>query len=70
MGFLDGLLGIAGAAGLYYVYKSKYEEYGDEELLDEYAMLWKWKYQGISDDEYDMKFEIVKLVMQQRELFF
>ncbi|MBR6385213.1 MAG: hypothetical protein IKS03_03720 [Ruminococcus sp.] len=66
MGFWDGLLGVAGAAGLYFLYQSKYEDYDDEELFDEYVYLSKASRSGQADSEEEIRLQIIKLLMQQR----
>lgn len=68
MGFLDDLLGLGVAAGLFKFYKAKYNQYGDEELFDEFVTLWKWSYNEIADEEDEIKKEVVKLILQEREL--
>lgn len=68
MGFLDGLLSLGAAAGMLKFYKAKYEQYGDEELFDEFVKLWKWSYDGIADEEDEIKKDVVKLILQEREL--
>ncbi|MBR6624247.1 MAG: hypothetical protein IKK91_10195 [Ruminococcus sp.] len=68
MGFFDGLLSLGAAAGMLKYYKSKYKQYEDEELFDEFVKLWKLSYEGIADEEDIIKKDIIKLILEEREL--
>ncbi len=68
MGFLDGLLSLGTAAGLISFYKAKYKQYVDEDLFDEFVNYWKLSYNGLADEEDEIKKDIIKLILQEREL--
>lgn len=68
MGFLDDLLSAGVAAGMFMFYKEKYDQYEDEELFDEFVKFWKWSYDGIADEEDEMKKSVIKIILQEREL--
>lgn len=69
MGFFDALLELGMAAGTYGFYRSIYKEYDDESLVDEFYALWKRKSNYISSDEDDLKYLVIKSIIEERKLF-
>lgn len=46
-----------------------YKEYDDESLVDEFYALWKRKSNYISSDEDDLKYLVIKSIIEERKLF-
>ena len=69
MGFLDSLLSFGAAAGVLAYYRSMYNDYDDEALVDEFYRLWKRRYNYESTDDENIKYQVVKLIIDSRQLF-
>lgn len=69
MVFFDAFLEFGKLAGTLAFYRSMYNEYYDESLVDEFYTLWKRKNNYISSDEEDLKYLAIKGIIDERRLF-
>lgn len=69
MVFFDVFLEFGKLAGTLAFYRSMYNEYDDESLVDEFYTLWKRKNNYISSDEEDLKYLAIKGIIDERRLF-
>ena len=69
MGFLDGLMALGQAAGIWSYYYSMYSNYDDEDLVDEFCRLWKLKYNYEASEDDKIKLTVIKCIIDKRQLF-
>ncbi len=69
MGILDALLGFGTAAGVFVYYRSIFNEYDDESLVDEFFKLWRLRYSCAYSDDDEIRMQVIKTIIDERGLF-